>query len=132
MDIAGAYPPEAGVVSWKRTLSLERGREVVVRDAYRLGSAPQGISLTLMTCREPVMEAHGTVVLGRSPEIGPDNPAEIIYDPALFSARAERIELHDPQLHSSWGKNVWRIVLTMEETILENEFAVRVRARQAR
>ena len=33
MDIAAAYPEEAGVRSWHRTVTLERGNAVVIRDA---------------------------------------------------------------------------------------------------
>src|SRR5690606_42131184 len=36
MDIAAAYPADAGVISWKREVKLERKKEISVQDSYRL------------------------------------------------------------------------------------------------
>ena len=127
MDIAGAYPPEAGVKFWRRTVTLERGKEISVQDTYELSSAGKGISLTIMACREPIMSAAGTVLLGPPSGSATATPAEITYDAALFSVHAEPIDIRDPQLQSSWGEKLWKIVLTMNHTALKNEFAIRVR-----
>ncbi len=127
MNIAPAYPPEAGVVSWQRTLSLDRGKEVIIRDASELKSVPNGISLTLMTCTEPLIGTPGRVVLGSLSDQKTATPAEIVYDPALFSVQVEPIEILDSQLQSSWGTLIWRILLSMKKPALANEFTIRVR-----
>jgi hypothetical protein len=126
MDIAGAYPPEAGVKSWHRIVSLERGKEISVQDTYELSSVGKGISVTLMACREPIMSAAGTILLGPPSGSATATPVEITYDAALFSVHAEPIDIRDPQLQSSWGEKLWRIVLTMKQTVLKNVFVVRV------
>jgi hypothetical protein len=127
MDIAGAYPPEAGIQSWRRTLTLERGAEVIVQDAYQLKGELKGINLTLMTCREPITQTAGKILLGFLPESTSATPAEVVYDPALFSVRAEPIDIHDPQLQSSWGSRIWRILLTMKQAAEKGEFILYVR-----
>lgn len=128
MDIAGAYPPDADVRSWRRTLTLERGIEVVIRDACELQSVREDLRLTLMTCREPNLDKSGTVIL-KNPPGAKASAAEIIFSPSLFTARAEPIEIQDPRLQSSWGRRIWRILLTMRNTAIRNEFDVRIRGR---
>jgi hypothetical protein len=130
MDISGAYPPEADVRSWRREVSLERGKEVVVSDAYELRSISNETRLSLMTCREPIIGTPGTVLLGRPAGSTTAKPAEIVYSPDLFSAYVEQIDIQDPQLQSSWGKRIWRVLLTMKQPALKNEFAVRIRERE--
>ena len=39
LDIAGAYPQEAQVNSWKRTVTLNRGKGVQVKDVIDLKKA---------------------------------------------------------------------------------------------
>ena len=128
LDIGGAYPTEAAVKSWRRTMTLERGHEVIIRDAYELRSVHNDTRLTLMTCREPHVETPGIVILDRRTVTG--TAAEIVYDAALFSAHAEPIDIRDPQLQSSWGRRIWRILLTIKQPALRNEFAVRIRERE--
>jgi Heparinase II/III-like protein len=127
MDIAGAYPQEAGIQSWRRTLTLERGVEVIVQDAYQLKGEPKGINLTLMTCREPITQTAGKILLGFPPESTSATHAEVVYDPALISVRAEPIDIHDPQLQSSWGSRIWRILLTMKQAAEKGEFILHIR-----
>ncbi|HSQ74467.1 MAG TPA: heparinase II/III family protein, partial [Bacteroidota bacterium] len=127
MEIAGAYPPAAGVQSWRRTVTLERGNEVIIQDAYELKGKPKGITLALMTCREPVTQIAGTVLLGPSSTLTTAVRAEVVYDPVLFSVQIEPIDIDDPQLQSSWGKRIWRILLTMKGAAEKGECVIRVR-----
>ncbi len=66
MDIAGAYTAEAGIESWRRTLTLERGKEITIQDSYQLKDKAKDFRLTLMTCREPVTATAGKILLGSS------------------------------------------------------------------
>jgi len=49
MDIAPAYPAAAGITSWVRTVRLNRGRDIVVSDAFSLARPTRDVSLNLMT-----------------------------------------------------------------------------------
>jgi hypothetical protein len=139
MDIAGAYPPEARLKSWQRTLTLVRGREVTVRDAYELlpnangsgsdarpsiGSSP--ITLTLMTCREPDINTPGKIFLPFRGERKGGTTAEVSYDPALFLIHVEPIDIQDRQLQASWGTKIWRIILTMKQVSQKNDYLIRI------
>jgi len=70
------------------------------------------------------------VMLDWPPGTRMSKPAEIVYSPDLFSAHVEPIDIRDPQLQSSWGDKIWRILLTMKQPALMNEFVVRIRERR--
>jgi hypothetical protein len=56
LDISKAYPDEAGVKSWKRTITLERGKHVTIRDKYVLDAVKENLKLSLMSWRRPGLE----------------------------------------------------------------------------
>ena len=43
LDIASAYPEEAEIVSWQRTIDFERGKGITIRDAFTLMKTPNEI-----------------------------------------------------------------------------------------
>ena len=47
LDISKAYPEEAGIKFWKRTVILERGKYATIRDTYELAHEPPRASLWL-------------------------------------------------------------------------------------
>ncbi len=113
MDIARAYPADAGIASWRRTVRLTRGRDVVIRDAFALARPSADVTLSWMTPCEVSEEVPGALRLdcGR---IG-GRPGLVVsarYDARLQQARVERIALDDASLSSSWGTHLNRIVLS--------------------
>lgn len=102
MDLAGAYPKEANLESWKRTVRLDRKRnEIEVADEYALKQPAREITLTLMTpCR--VTQEPGALSL--------EGKVRVAYDAAL-SPSVEEIKLDDQRLRGVWGDRVYRILL---------------------
>jgi hypothetical protein len=101
MDIAPAYPDEAGLKTWERSIRLDRGKDQIeIRDAYSLGRQPKEIVQTLMTpCR--VATGSNFVTL--------DDKVRIAHDPVL-SASVEEIKLDDDRLRSVWGDRIYRVL----------------------
>jgi hypothetical protein len=126
LDIAGAYPTEAGVRSWQRTVKLIRGKAVVVRDRYVLKEVKRDLQLSLMSWRVPVLEAEGKIRLDAPAEVSTLKPLYIHYDKAKFKAEIEPIPLEDSQLRSSWGERLYRILLTARKTPLRGDFSTRI------
>ncbi len=58
MDIAPAYP-DSRIRSYVRTAVLEKGRRIVIRDAWELAE-PMPVVLTLLTCEKPVLRSYQT------------------------------------------------------------------------
>lgn len=128
MELAGAYPPEAGIRTWQRTSTLERGKEVVIRDAWELSAVREPVRFTYMTCREPVAGARGELLLGPAPAMGLTSRAVLHFDGDRYTAAIERIGIHDPQLRASWGEALWRIQLTGTGKSAADSTVVRIRA----
>ncbi len=112
LDIAAAYPPEAGLKSWVRTLALERAGGVVVEDRYELTSKPKTVTLSLMTpCRVTVR--GGVLVFGRRklPNGRTSGSARLLYNAAVLKAGVEEVRVSDPRLASIWGPKLFRVLL---------------------
>lgn len=95
LDIASAYPLEARVRSYRRTVTLRRGREIEVVDIHE-GDLPAVLSL--MTCVEPVIDhALHFEGLGR---IDLDGAGKVEVD---------AIDIDDARLRISWPTRIYRL-----------------------
>ncbi len=126
LDIAKAYPPQAGLNSWRRTLTLERGKRIVVKERFLLDSIKQPLQMTLMSWRRPELAADGMIKLENPEGLKAAKPLSILFDKSLFSAAIETIRLEDGQLRSSWGDRLYRILLTAKKTPRQGEFSIRI------
>lgn len=126
LDISNAYPDEANVKSWKRTITLEREKRVTIRDKYVLGAARENLQITLMSWRKPELEAEGKIRLENPEEAKDSKAVHIIYDKKKFSVDFETIPIEDERLESSWGNRLFRILLTAKEKPLRDEFSIRI------
>jgi hypothetical protein len=125
-DIAKAYPEEAQVLSWKRALTLERGKQVILRDGYVLKSAQRPVQMTLMSWRKPEMAAEGKIKLENPDMLKDTKPVVILYDKSRWSVNLETVPVEDGQLRSSWEERLYRILLTAKQTPLRGESSIRV------
>ena len=97
LDIAGAYPQEAAVKSWKRTISTTKSGITITED-YALSEYRQPSRLMFITLQ-------------------PDALQHIHFDADKLSASMEDISNQlDPQLQGMWGKRMYRIILTIKST----------------
>ena len=126
LDISQAYPEEAKVKSWIRTITLERGKQVIVHDRYELREFEKPIQMNLMSWRKPDLETEGRIRLESPEGAGGLKPIFIHYDKNRFRAEMETIPLEDDRLKSSWGDQVYRIVLKAIQMPLKGEFFIRI------
>ncbi|RJP33654.1 MAG: heparinase [Candidatus Omnitrophota bacterium] len=108
MNIAAAYPRQAGIKSWKRTIRLNRGKNVEIIDAYSLQEASSNVIENLI-CAGKVEQTEPGMLLIHDRE----ESVRIIlaYDPQILAANVESIELDDSKLRSIWGEQLYRIRL---------------------
>lgn len=108
LNLAEAYPAEAHVQNWNRTLRLNRAKnEIELLDEYALQQPAETITLTLMTpC---------TVQVGTPGELSLVMPSgknvRVEYDSRALTPAVEEIRLEDAHLRQSWGERLFRIVL---------------------
>ena len=109
MEIAAAWPKEAGLQSWRRTFKLDRSTgEASVRDAVRLARAANQVEFNLVTICEVEPGAAGTLILKGGKLRGAR--VQLAFDPSLAVEIEERAT-DDARLRSVWGATIRRIRL---------------------
>ncbi len=101
MDIAAAYPPEAGIESYRRWVTMEKERNIIIEDRFRYRDAfGEGqCMLTLMTYEKPSIREH-IIFIGNLGEIRVDGDVTMEY---------EEIPITDPRLQIAWKHAIYRI-----------------------
>lgn len=111
LDIAKSYPADADVLSWKRSIRLNRGKNVQVTDVTSFGAAGQ-VTQHLMTCYPAEVQRPGSIVIHYKDHKGIQKDFEILYDAKKMEASVEKIKLGIPEdagIQSNWGDNIHRI-----------------------
>jgi len=100
MDIAGAYPPEAGLRSYRRTVTLTKGQGVEIEDVH---DGDKAAELTLIFAEEPLIEVDRIALPG-------------LADITITGAgpmRLEAIPIADARLRSAWPGTIWRVLVPL-------------------
>ncbi len=128
MDIAGAYPPEAMLKSWQRTISLQRGVKVEIEDRYEMAEEPDKLTLSLMTpCLVDASQA-GTLLLRQVQLVGElvSGAGRVGYDPAVFDVAVEEVQVTDGRLQSAWGLRMCRLLFTAKNPLSVGSWKITV------
>ncbi|MDR3702586.1 MAG: heparinase II/III family protein [Candidatus Sulfopaludibacter sp.] len=105
-NLAAAYPPQAHLERWVRSVRLDRTRgDIELVDGYALTGPAKIITLTLMTPCHVTQQGPGKLSL--------EGTLQIAYDAALTPA-IEEVELEDGQLRNAWGEKLYRVLLRAE------------------
>lgn len=115
LDISKSYPEKAGVNSWQRSIRLNRGKNVVVRDVISLKKADK-ITEHLMTCYPAEVSKPGELVIHYKPKNGEAKDFVVKYNAAQMQAAVEKIPLtamEDKGIIEKWGDNIYRINFTV-------------------
>jgi hypothetical protein len=118
LDIAKAYPEEAAVTSWKRTV-IPMKSSISVTEDYELSAVKAPTRLMFITTVKPEMaQGGGSVQLGHH---------QLVFDSRELSAETEDIShLLDPLLQHMWGQ-MYRIILTVKQTSTKNKIKYTIR-----
>jgi hypothetical protein len=112
LDLAKAYPKEAAVNSWKRTVTLNRGKSVVIRDVADLQKA-DAVAQHVMTCYPAeVMQSVGKVVIHYQTKDNKNTDFVITYNAKQMRAEVEKVTLateEDEGIRNGWGDRIYRI-----------------------
>ncbi|HUT20252.1 MAG TPA: heparinase II/III family protein [Anaerolineae bacterium] len=130
LDIAGAYPQAAGLESWVRTITLQRGHQVEIVDHYVLGTPAKEIVLSVLTPATPHLVEPGRISFVASPL--PDGrlsgAGQLAYDPEQLEAAVEEVPITDERLNGTWGSRLRRIVFTARTPTLRGTWSFRISA----
>ncbi|PWV51410.1 heparinase II/III family protein [Chitinophaga sp. S165] len=127
MDIAGAYPPEAGVSQWKREVKLDRlQNRVTVTDDFALTAGGKELTQTFMTVC-PVELQQGLIRFN----IPGERPVVLEYDAGTWNVKKELVDCNDPdekRLADNWSRrSITRLLLQRKgrETSGSHAFIIR-------
>ncbi len=124
-DIAGAYPPEAGILNWRRFFRLDRtANEVEIRDTWELKQAGGRFDLTLMTVCQVAQPRKGELVL--SGGVSNNRTVRLQFDGTILTASVEQIRLDDAQLRGVWGERLQRVLLKAASVPSRGESVLRI------
>lgn len=118
LDIADAYPQEAYVKQWRRTIQLNRSQEVRITEDYQLLSYQKPTELVLVTCGTPHITDHGIT-------ISTDKQTYLLkYDAVLLTPVIEEIQYNDTKIRNAWNKKpLYRILLTIRKRSLKGKIS---------
>lgn len=111
MDIAPAYPTEAGLSYYRRKASLMKGKEIVVTDSFAFDTAAKEheIVLSFMTCEKPVLEDRANSGDGKLTfSVGGLGSLQV-FGGSLVAV--EVIPVTDPRLQTAWEHELYRILV---------------------
>ena len=126
LDIAGAYPKQAGIKSWVRTIRLNRGEDVAVTENYTLDKPAQEITLTLLTPCQAKVQKEGQLLLETVDGPEPRPAVRVLFDGGKLRPVLETIPVEDGHLRSVWPAQLTRILLKAETPVLQDSWTVRI------
>jgi hypothetical protein len=124
LNIERAYPAEAHIREWRRTLRLDRRNpHLEVVDRYKLDRPARKIELTLMTPCRVTPTAAGEMTL--SGGLLKSGSVRLLHN-AVLQPEIDEIPITDANLLRVWGSKIYRIRLVAAEPPLEGSYQVRV------
>lgn len=107
--MAKAYPPEAQLASWIRTINTDRNKGITVTDDYQMKQRP--MSQSFMTTCAVNTDNTGQLIFEES------NGRKVLlqYDAKQWRATKEKLSLTQPEdkkFSATWeGRDIWRVLL---------------------
>ncbi len=126
VDISKAYPDDADINYWQRTMMLHRNRDVTIVEKYDLKKVTGPLELQFMTIMQPDAATPGKVVLRGKKKYGSPVELKLTYDKSQFTAETEHIKVEDPRLLGSWPPDMYRILLKCKNPSERGKFTVRI------
>lgn len=124
LNLEGAYPEEAGLLSWTRQLALERAPkpQVVLTDHFLLKTPSDGIVLNFMTSCPHRLSSTGEIVF----EVADGSGVSLNYGSELTYEGTDTIELKDDKTRTDWRQDsLYRIRLKLLKPASEGVLTLR-------
>ncbi len=116
MDISGAYPAEAGLENWERTVSLYKKGWVEIKDDYSL-KAPSNVRQHFMTVCDADISRPGKIRF----TLPDQSKLQLIYDANTWGIEKHPMVLSQPEdeeIRKAWeGQTIMRITLTAKKPV---------------
>lgn len=109
MDLADAYPDEAGIDFWKREILHHKRKSIDISETYQLDELKGDIFLNFLTpCTVTVTD--GLIVMECK-----KSKTGISFGKEQLSCELEKIALDDKKLSDVWGSSLTRVALKLRD-----------------
>lgn len=122
LNIADAYPEEAGINNWTRSYSV-KGREVKVTDRFDLEEVKTSNVVNFLSWGDIDISKPGTVDINAN-----GHKATLKYNPSQFDVKVTDQELPDTRLSNVWGSKISRISLTDKKPAKKGSYSYTITA----
>lgn len=141
LDLCDAYPPEANLKRWLRTITLHRGQCVEVIEEFALDeAAPERavseITFSLITpCRvvektleQTITKEAGCLELDAASLAGgrTSGAGQVFYDAGRLAVTTEEIRITDDRLSAIWGERLTRILFRMDNPPVDGRVVFKI------
>ncbi|MBT3379815.1 MAG: heparinase [Lentisphaerae bacterium] len=118
MELAPAYPKEAGIRSWIRTIALERGKDVAIHDQVELDRSGRTVELSFLTPSGVAVEKDTLTFHARTlPEGRVSGTGHATFAPSTLAVSMESVPTgQDSRLATSWGTELQRVIFAYQDT----------------
>lgn len=124
LEMAGAYPLEAGLKSWRREWVLQRCSHLTMTDTFELNESDGTLQLNLITPCQVDSGTDGVLVFSDS---AGDHMLHATYPSNKLSASVERHAIEDAQIGKVWGDHLNRVVLTWNQAPAHGDWMIEFR-----
>ena len=119
LDISSAYPAEAQIQHWHRTVKLKKGKQVEVTEDFALQNHIAPTQLMFITPIAPQLTKAGVITL---------DGHTLSYNAAQLTPEVEDLApLLDPVLQEMWGPHLYRIKMTLRSNQLKQRIRYVIR-----
>lgn len=122
LDIANAYPVEAGIKQWKRSFRLD-GQSLLIKDEYQINEVVKPNEIHFLTWAKPDVTKTGEVRLEKE-----GKQMKLFYSSNTLTPQVEEVSLSDPRLSNVWGKQIYLLVLKDKKPRKKGNYQFRIEA----
>ncbi len=128
LDISKAYPADAGIKLWQRTILFNRGKNVLIDDVSTLAEASEIIHHLMTNCPSEVIKPGELTVHYKDAE-GVAKDFLVKYNPGQMEASIEKMKLtamEDKGILQKWGDSVYTISFRVKQPKTKDRFSFEI------
>lgn len=119
LDMAGAYPENAGIASWVRAYKLNN-KDLVIKDTFKLTDSKQANKVNFMLWGEVSLENDYALIRIENKTL------KLKFDSRQLEASLEEVKLTDVRLTKVWGEVVYRLTLQAKSVVAAGEYQYKI------
>jgi len=128
LDLAAAWPPEAKLNAWRRTIELTRGESLRILDEWELAEITAPLDLHLITASPVTVDGDILRLQARDlPGTRRSAIGTIDFSGLACEVIIDQLDVTDDPLRGIWGDHLWSTTLRLADPQLTGRAELRIR-----